>query len=340
MDKINEDEIESNETTEKEIEEEYSDMEDKTPEGIQEIEIKNPEQIKKPTNEKDYTEFIESNEQVKTYLEYQRLKKKVENKQELTEEEKKFITSVEETQRMENETKAHEEQVLKEEAERQKALEEEIQRAYQEEKETHPEKIMKVNVKDISLTGGDSIIKLLGFIKAMKTAKKKGGKVLVQVFRNRRVLFKWTMNDVSFVEFYSKDEKGNDLLEVTRFSEYLYSFEGSPIPVLFAIQGYAEGFDFFSEFRKDLTAELLSRISTRSFITGYMKGAEIRNPKEKKSGLEGLMPFMPIILILGLLIMGAMLYQMYGEMQVMKTTLSAMSSTIQNMSVNVPMVLK
>ena len=57
-----------------EDEEEYIELEDKTPEGVEEVKLETPKDYKNPLNEKDYSKYIDENEQVKTFLEYQRLK--------------------------------------------------------------------------------------------------------------------------------------------------------------------------------------------------------------------------------------------------------------------------
>jgi hypothetical protein len=295
--------------------------------------IASPDKINEETKKDskiDYTKYIEENEEVKQYLEYKRIKDRIDNGKEVSDAEKSWYNDIAQAEKIQAEANAKQQQAMQEEIQIQEKMKEEIDSAYKLEKEKHPERILITDARENSLHGGESIIKTLKFIAALKKAKKKGGKVLVQVLRTRRVIFKWTQEEITFVEFWTKDEKGNDLLEVTRFSEYPYSFEGTPVPVLFAIQGYAEGFDFYKDFRKDLTAELLSRISTRSFITGYMKGAEIRNPQEKKGDLlAGLMPFTPLILIGGIIILAWMMYQMYTDMGTMKLTMQSLVQQAQ-----------
>jgi hypothetical protein len=279
--------------------------------------------------ESGYEDILDEQPELKQFLEYKRLEKKVKSGDVLSENELKFMSDIELAQKREQEIiKAQEEQALLEKK-RQDKLNLEILREYKEVKEIHPEKIIKSSELEITLTGGESIPKLLKLIFSMKKAKKKGGKVLVQVFRSRKVLVKWTNKDVTFVEFYTVDEKGNELIEVTRFSEYPYSFEGTPIPVLFAVQGYAEGFDFFSEFRKDLSSEMVSRLITRAFHAGYQKGAEVAQPKKKNDMLESLQAMLPLILLGGFAILGFLMYQMYQDNTTMLTTIKAMQTTLQ-----------
>jgi len=310
-------------------EEEYEDLSE-TPSGAsEEIEIKSPEELE--SKEGKYDSLIEEDENLKQWLEYKRINAKLKAGVKLSQEETQLKNDIEEMQRKENEMEIKQEALLQAQLEKQKKLDEEIKKQYEDTKANNPGKIIKAYEKEISLSGGESIPKLLGFIWAMKRAKKKGGKVLVQVFRNRKVTIKWTLNEVTFIEFYTKDEKGNELMEITRFSEYPYSYEGSPIPVLFAVQGYAEGFDFFSEFRKDLSSEMVSRLVTRAWHAGYLKGAEVAQPKNKSGILEGLMKWMPLILIIGLIAILYLLNQNYESMKVVYQTMQVMQSQMNTL---------
>lgn len=324
--------VEENKTEEINVvpEEEYEDLSE-TPSGaMEEVAIKTPEELL--PKESKYDSLIEEDEDLKQWLEYKRLQNKTKQGMPLTEDEKKFKEDIEEMQKKEMEAEKAQNLLLQEEKLRQEKLENEIKEQYLETKKDNPSKVIQAKEKEISLTGGESLPKLLGFVFAMKTAKKKGGRILVQVFRNRKVIIKWTLNEVTFVEFFTKDEKGNDLMEITRFSEYQYSYEGTPIPVLFAVQGYAEGFDFFSEFRKDLSSEMVSRLVTRAWHSGYLKGAEVAQPKNKGDPFGFLTPFMPIIIIGGFIIMIYLLWQQYGAMNEMYATVQVLQAQMNTLA--------
>ena len=276
-----------------------------------------------------YDDVIEEDPELKTILEYRRLLKKIKEGEELTPQEQAWKQDIERLHLEEQQAQETQEQQANQEKEKQLRLQEEVNRQYKETKEKNPGSILKAVETEAVLTGSESIPKILGLVFKLKKARKKGGKVIVQVFRNRKVVLKWTRNDVSFIEFWSKDEKGNDLIEVTRFSEHKYMFEGTPIPVLFAVQGYAEGFDFFSEFRKDLTSEIVSRLVMRSYIAGYTKGAEIRQKEKKPGMLDSLQPLMPIIIIGGFILIAYLLYTMYGEMQDMIAAMDALKVQLE-----------
>lgn len=278
-------------------------------------------------SEKDYLiQALESGEpEILAHIKYRAIGKKQADGVKLTKEESVFMEEMNRLYALERQKMEAQAQIQKEAEEKRK----EVMQEYEQTKKNAPQKIDVVN-EEKTLRGGESIPKLLKFAYQMKMAKKKGGKVLVKVTRDKRVIIEWTMKDLHFVEFYTKDEKGNLIPEITRFNEYKYNYEGSPIPVLFAIQGYAEGFDFFDEFRQDITSEMVSRISSRSFHAGYLEGIDLREKQKPKSMLDNLQPLMPIIMILGFLVMFWLLYQMYGEIQAMYEIVQAFKTTAQN----------
>lgn len=312
------------------VDEDDFDFPESKPNVIEEIKITKPEEIPKPIRNDSgkYADVLSQQPELKNYLEYMWLKQKAAMGQTLTPEETQLVKDYNDMISREQESSREAEERARQEAERQAKIQKQILMEYAETKEKSPSKIVAVREKEISLTGGTSIPKLMKFIFTLNKAKKKGGKVLVQVFRSRKVLVKWTANDVTFVEFYTTDEKGNELMEVTRFSEYPYSFEGTPIPVLFAVQGYAEGFDFFSEFRKDLSSEMVSRLITRAFHAGYLKGAEVAQPNKKNNFLEGLQALAPLIMIGGFAVLGFLMYQMYQDNTAMLHAIQAMQQQL------------
>ena len=124
------------------------------------------------------------------------------------------------------------------------------------------------------------------------------------------------------------DEKGNVIPEITRVTKIDYNYEGSPIPVLFAVQGYYENWDFYNEFRKDITSEMMARISSRSRHAGYLEGINQREDSKPKNPLEGILMYLPLIIVVVCLIMLWLLYTMYGEMQQMVIVVDSLKTTI------------
>jgi len=301
-------------------------FEEETTPGVEEKIINTPQELIDNKQSKKIDEMNETEIEEK-YLE---ILEKINAKKDLTDKEKNFKKMVDEAIAKADEQRAFEQREL-ELKEKEKSLEEKEKflAEYSKVKEADPSKIIKANDQEVSLKGGESIPYLINFIIQMKRAKKKGGKILVQVFRNKRVVIKWTLNDVAYVEFFSKDEKGNELIEVTRFNEFIYTYEGTPIPVLFAVQGIAEGYSFFEKFQTSLTSEMVSRLTNRAYHSGFVKGSEQISSNKKKSGLLGaLTEFMPLILILGLLVMGWLIMQMYGEMTALRETIEALKTSI------------
>lgn len=275
--------------------------------------------------EEDYLKeaLEQADPQLKEWVKYNALGIKQKKGEKLTEEETNFLTQM---------NQAYAEETLQQEAE-QKALQENEERKqkiledYEKTKVTEPTKI-DYHHDNQKLVGGDSLPKLLKFAYTLKKAKKKGGKILIKITRQKNVSIEWINKDLTYVEFYTKDEKGNVIPEITRVTKIDYNYEGSPIPVLFAVQGYYENWDFYNEFRKDITSEMMARIASRARHAGYLEGINQREDSKPKGMLENLQPLMPIILIIGLLVIGWLTYSMYGEMVEMAKTIEALKATV------------
>lgn len=304
---------------------------DVTPENIEEKTIETPKDLIDSAKEIKIEEM--DNKQIED--KYLLIVAKLERKEKLTAYEIGFKQRVDEAvAKAEEQNRINNQRLLLEEKEKELSQKEEFLKEYIKTKEQHPEQILRTKDKDIVLTGSSSIPKLLKFIFLLRKAKKKGGKILVQVMRNKQVLIQWTNKELSYVEFITKDEHQNELLEVTRFNEYIYTYEGTPIPVLFAIQGCAEGYNFFGEFAKDITSEMVSRLTSRAYHAGYEKGAELKKPGEKKSGLMNLLTkFMPVIVIGVAILVAYIAYTIYGDNT---KILSALDTMHQQLALNAP----
>lgn len=260
---------------------------------------------------------------LQAYLKYQALGLKQKEGKLLTQDETLFLADMNKMYEVEAQQQALQEQKIKEDEE----LKARVLEDYEKTKASSPEKIDSVD-KSLKITGGESLPRILKFALLMKKAKKKGGKLVVKVTRDRKVMIEWTNKPLAFVEFWTTDEKGSQVPEVTRFNEYKYNYEGTPIPVLFAIQGYAEGFDFFDEFRKDITSEMVSRIASRARHSGFLEGINQRDSEKNKGMFAGLEPFMPIIILGGFILMIFMLYLLYGEVTNMIKEVEAVKQAV------------
>lgn len=260
---------------------------------------------------------------LQAYLKYQALGLKQKEGKPLTQDETLFLADMNKMYEVEAQQQALQEQKIKEDEE----LKARVLEDYEKTKASSPEKIDSVD-KSLKITGGESLPRLLKFALLMKKAKKKGGKLVVKVTRDRKVMIEWTNKPLAFVEFWTTDEKGSQVPEVTRFNEYKYNYEGTPIPVLFAIQGYAEGFDFFDEFRKDITSEMVSRIASRARHSGFLEGINQKDSEKNKGMFAGLEPFMPIIILGGFILMIFMMYLLYGEVTNMIKEVEAVKQAV------------
>lgn len=307
-------------------------------EGLQEESFEEPkkkepeideEQVNKD-EEKDYLmkALEESDPQMLSYVKYNAIGLKIKEGKPITEEEKAFVEDMNKLYALEK--KSIEEETIRQQEE--EALKQKVLEEYNIVKNADPSKIDTLKQKDEKYRGGESLPKLLKFAMAMKKVKKKGGKVLVKITRDRQFFIEWTNKDIQFVEFWKKDEKGNLIPEITRFQEYKYTYEGSPVPVLFAVQGYSNGYDFFDKYRKDITSEMVSRIASRAYHSGYLEGINLSDKKKKDNMLAALTEFMPLILIGGLLILGWLMYQMYTDMGTMYNAVQVMQAQMNTLA--------
>lgn len=264
---------------------------------------------------KDYSKLVEANPELKNDLDYMLIIQKIQEGQKITEQEKKFKEEYELA--IQKQKQIEDEYTTKLQEEKEKLSEEEkakIEEEYKKFKEQHPEKVVAIDTsKEVSLDGGANFLKVaLTWAKLIKS-RKKGGKIFVKVSRPKKVSFEYTNQDIRFVEFWSKNERGEPVKEITRVNQYNYTFNGTSIPVIFAIQGFAESYDFFSEFRKDLTSEFVTGLVLDGYVAGYKDGTVIRDKNAKNNPFAMLEPWMPLIIIAGFLIMGYIMYTMYGE---------------------------
>jgi len=190
------------------------------------------------------------------------------------------------------------------------------------------------------LKGSDNFLKVALTFIALKKSHKKGGKIFIKVARPKKVSIEWTTKEVRFVEFWSTNERGDKVKEVSRVNQYEYTFEGTSIPVIFAVQGFAEAWDFYSEFRKDLSSEIVSGIAMEAYNTGYKDGLVVSDKKKDGGMLGTLEHYMPLILVGGLLVLGWMMWQMYGSMTQVYQTTQAMQSQLNTLQALQGMVLK
>jgi len=318
----------------------YSKEDDKEMEewdaDLDETPVPAPEELtkeieKKEINKNDNTEYLlraleDTDEGIAALLKYQAIGLKLKDGVKLDREEKQFMKDMNAMYEAERKQEEEETGKLVENEEAKK----EVMIEYEKMKQTSPEKIDIVSADNkVKLRGGDSIPKILKFALLMKKAKKKGGKIIVKVTRDRQVILEWTIKELNFVEFWVKDEKGNMIPEVTRFNEYKYNYEGSPIPVLFAIQGYAEGFDFFDNFRKDITSEMVSRLVSRARHAGFLEGVRLQDKNHKDNKLLEIMPYMVVAILVVMGIVAYLCYSIYQDNTQILNSLEAIKNAAQ-----------
>ena len=226
---------------------------------------------------------------------------------------------------------------MDEEKLKQEAITERINKEYEEYKLSNPNSIVKVDAtKTYSMQGSDNFLKIAMTWAKLSKSQKKGGKIFVKVARPKNVSFEWTNKDIRFVEFWSTNERGDKVKEVTRVSQYNYTFNGTSIPVIFAIQGFAESWDFYSEFKKDLNSEFVSGLVMEAYNLGYKDGILLTDKSKKPNALLEIMPYLVIGITVLMLIAVYLMYQIYTD----NTMILQQLESIRAVGSSVPLVVQ
>ena len=278
----------------------------------------------------DYSDIIEDMPELKFDLEYLRIKNKFDNGKDLTEKESGFKEQYELAKFKEQEQQEIQEKEYLEEQEKQKNLQEQINKEYEDFKIKHPDKVESVDTNKIfSMAGSENFLKVaLMFLKLKKT-KAKGGKIFVKVARPKKVSFEYTNKDLKYIEFWGKNERNEPVKEVTRVTEYQYSFNGTSIPVVFAIQGVPISYDFYSGMKKDLSSEFVSGLVMEAYNLGYKDGSLLVDKNKKENKLQELMPFMVVAILVIMGIVAYLAYMIYEDNTQILNALDVIKSTAQ-----------
>jgi chemotaxis protein histidine kinase CheA len=284
-------------------------------------EIEDEEEIKQTKKEKqnqvgtNYGDIIEDMPDLKQDLDYLLIINKIKKGEKVSKKDLEYKQIYEEAKAKEQAFQEASQRQFEEEQAKQSQLQEQINKEYDEIKSKYPEKIEIHDSKTLGLRGSDNFLKVALTWLQLAKSHKKGGKIFIKVARAKKVSIEWTTKDLRFVEFWSTNERGDKVKEITRISEFKYTFDGTSIPVLFAIQGISESYDFYDLMRRDLTSETVSGIAMEAYNSGYKDGLVLADGKPKSGLLSFLTEFMPLILIVGFLVMGWLLWQMYDSTQ-------------------------
>jgi hypothetical protein len=271
-------------------------------------EIKDESEIIENVEEKNVKEFNELSHEEKVFL----INKKVKEKQELSFEETKFVENVNEQikqSELEEEIKQREldqDIILKEYAE-----------AAPSEKLT-AEQVAKNSVR----VGGGGFLQKIFVNLALRNAAKKGGSLLLKVYRDSAIEIIWSKTPVRFVEFVEPGEiSGETIKHISRVTKTKHRLKGSSIPIHIICEGVFENLNLYGDTETNLSSEYLNRMSISYFQAGLSKGLGLRTSND--NFLASLQPLMPIILIVGLLVIGWISMQMYGEMTALRAAVEA-----------------
>jgi hypothetical protein len=279
---------------------------------------------------KKYDEVIDTMPELKQDLDYVLIINKLKKGKTITKKEEEFKQVYESAKQKEQETLEQQEKQFEKEQIEQKFLQDKINKEYEKFKVLHPDRIESIDTtKSFSMNGSENFLKVALMFLKLKKHKKKGGKIFVKVARPKKVSIEWTTKDLKYVEFWGKNDRGEAVKEVTRVNEYQYSFNGTSIPVVFAIQGVPIAYDFYSGMKKDLSSEFVSGLVMEAYNVGFKDGVVMTDKSKKPNPLEGILMYLPIIIVIMCIAMIYFLYSMYEDQTKMLDMISALKSAAQ-----------
>jgi len=206
--------------------------------------------------------------------------------------------------REQEEQKAKELQAQKEQ-EKKEVLEE-----YEKIKKEEPENVLKADTKG-DVVGPGKIKEFFAgrrINKIKEKAYKKGKHIIIKAYAGRGFEI-ISSKPVKYVEFKTKNEKGEEIVNITRIAQPKGHLQGTSIPVHLCIEGVANSVDLFQNFETNMSAEYINKLLQGEFETGLTTGLAIRSDKANKFDVAKITPILFIILI------AAMGFIAYNQMQ-------------------------
>lgn len=205
-----------------------------------------------------------------------------------------------------------------------------IIKEYNETKKKNPELIIKngLGPKQEGFVVGKNFLKSMAFIVGTHWAIKYGYCKLVKVWKDKGVEEIYLKKMPKFVEFWSKNERGEDQVNICKVRIMNYRLQGTTIPVCYAVEGFIDAFDFFGNMRDEYTQELFQKAQLLGYWAGVLKGKETF-PDQKE---ESFWSKYKLLLILGgimLLLIGLAYYAQFQQIQDMTTQIDTLTTLLK-----------
>ncbi|MEO5350121.1 MAG: hypothetical protein H7836_10800 [Magnetococcus sp. YQC-3] len=143
-----------------------------------------------------------------------------------------------------------------------------------------------------------------------KKARRKGGEIIIKGNIGKGYEIVWSKNPVRFVEFFSKNEQGELVRNVTRITKTKGHLKGSSIPVHLCLEGVANSIDPFEGIETNMSAEYYNKLLMGQWQSGYAAGVAI---KQEGQGMDKFAKFMPILM---LVVVGCLIILIYMMSQI------------------------
>ena len=191
-------------------------------------------------------------------------------------------------------------------AEEREKLRKEFDAAKEEDKITSKDKGKKVGA-----SGLQQFFAKQGIEKKKKKAYRKGLNVIIKCNIGRGYEIITTKKPVRFVEFKSKNEKGEEVTNITRITKSRGHLNGSSIPVHFCVEGVANSFDPFENIETNMSAEYFNKLLQGEFQSGLATGLAIKPEGAGKFDMAKITPLLLLGVIAALGVIAYYQMQLY-----------------------------
>jgi len=199
------------------------------------------------------------------------------------------------------------------EADKERIRLEEREKLRQEYDAASPDMKMDADVQgtSVSPSGLQQWLKKSGIDRKKKKSYKKGLSVIIKCNIGRGYEIITSKKPVRYVEFKSKNEKGEEVTNITRITKSKGHLNGSSIPVHFCIEGVANSYDPFENIETNMSAEYFNKLLQGEFQAGLSVGLAIKPEGAGKFDMAKITPILLLGVVAGLGVIAYYQMQLY-----------------------------
>lgn len=218
----------------------------------------------------------------------------------------------------------------------QNQLKKNILKEYNETKKKNPELIARngLGPKQEGFVVGKNFLKSMSFIVGTHWAIRFGYVKLVKIWKDRSVQEIYLKQMPKFVEFWSRNERGEDQVNICKVRMMNYRLQGTTIPICYAVEGFIDAYDFFGDMRDEYTQELFQKANLLGYWAGVLKGKETF-PDQKEESFWSKYKLLLILGVILVIIIGLAYYAQFNQIQEMTTQIETLTAILKASQIDV-----